>query len=226
MLFLVVPVAASAGAMMAGWLAYANLRARADSENPGPQSFGRFIVYPAIVFTPVVFGLVLWFLSLPITSQIDSARPPPGAITAELLLVDAGISFAAVVIFALASQAWIVRERMAQFVGADFGRVEPLIVMPEVASILALTLVFLILRRAEGMLGAFSLPSAAAVDSVATSLQVFYVGSIALLLGAVLSNQVEDLKGRGFLRALVRMEVGVVVVLIFFLVTFLQLASL
>ncbi len=63
LLFLVVPISTSLLAMLAGWLAYSNLRARDDSENPGPQSFGRFIVYPAIVVTPIVFGFVLWFLS-------------------------------------------------------------------------------------------------------------------------------------------------------------------
>jgi hypothetical protein len=222
--FLLVPIVASAGAIVAGWGAYANLRARADSENPGPQSFGRFLVYPGIVFTPIVFGFVLWLLSRPVASQIDSANPPPGAVIADLLLFDAGISFAIVVVLALASQAWIARARMAQFVGADFGRVEPLIVMPEIASILALILVFLILSRAEGLIG-MPAPSAVTVDSAVYSLQVFSVASIALLLGAVLSNQVEDLKGRGFLWALVRAEVGVVVVIIFFIFAYLQLEN-
>lgn len=224
--FLVIPVLASAGAILGGWLAYANLRARADSENPGPQSLGRFIVYPAIVVTPIIFGSVLWFLSLPIASAIDSVSPPPGAIFADVLLFDAGITFAVVVVVALTAQAWVARARMAQFVGVDFGRVQPLIVIPEVATILVLILVFLLLRHIQGILYTASFPTAFSLDSVVNSLQLLGVGSLALLLGAVLSNQVEDLKGRGFLRALVRGEVGVVVVLVLFLGAFLSLGNL
>jgi hypothetical protein len=211
---------------MGGWLAYANLRARADAENPGPQSFGRFLVYPAIVATPAIIGLVLWMLSLPISGVIDSPQPQAGAVLGDVLLFDTGLAFALVVVFTLIAQAWIARARMAQFVGADFGRVEPLIVVPETATILALVLVFLVFGRIQSFLGAGVDPSAIRLNLLTSTLGTLGIGSLALLLGAVLSNQVEDLRGRGFLRALLRAEVGVVVVLWLFVAAYLQVSNL
>ncbi len=135
-------------------------------------------------------------------------------------------SFAAVVAVALGAQAWVARARMAQFVGADFGRVEPLIVLPETAIIFALVIVFLVLGRIGAILDGAALPSPAAIDSVILALQAFAVSSFALLLGVVLSNQVEMLAGPGFLRALVRGEIGPVAVLAAFIWTFLLLKNL
>jgi hypothetical protein len=187
---------------------------------------GRFIVYPAIVATPVVFGFVLWLLSLPITATLDSPTPRFGGIAAWLLLLASGTAFAIVVVLALIAQVWIVRARMAQFVGADFGRVEPLILIPETAIVLALVLNFLVLGRIPGILDGTQVLSAVTVNSIIDALQLFSVGSIALLLGAVLSNQVEALKGPAFLRAMIRGEIGVIVVFLFFIGAYLQIANL
>lgn len=211
--FLVIPLIASAGAIAAGWAAYANLRARADSENPGPKSMGRFIVYPAVVATPVVFGLVLWTLSLSYTGVIDSPTPRVGSVFADVFLFDAGAMFAIVVVVQAVAQAWIGRTRMAQFVGEDFGRVQPILVIPETATVFALVLVFLVLGHVDNFLAGAAVPSAAAMDSVIFSLELYAVGSVALLVGTGLSNQVEDLKGRGLGQALLRQELGIVLLI-------------
>ncbi len=208
--FLVVPLIASVGAIAAGWSAYANLRSRADSENPGPESLGRFLVYPAILATPVVFGLVLWILTLPITAAMDSPAGM-GAALAGPLLFDAGEMFAIVAVVQVVAQAWIARARMAQFFTEDFARVQTLLVIPETTTVFALTLVFLVLGHIEDMVTGLSFPTAVSLDSVIFSLGLYEVGSISVLLGAALSNQVEDLKGRGLVRALLRQEIGVVV---------------
>ncbi len=226
LLFVVVPLIASAGAIAAGWAAYSNLRARADSENPGPKSMGKFIVYPPVVATPVVFGLVLWILSFPIAATIDSPTPHIGAVFAGPLLFDAGIMFATVAVVQAIAQAWIARSRMAQFVGEDFGRVQPLLVVPETATIFALTLVFLVLGRIEDLLAGSSSPSGVALDSVIYSLGLYGVGSVALLVGTGLANQIEDLKGRGFGQALLRQELGIFLLIVLFANAFLAFQNL
>ncbi len=212
-------------AILAGWLAYSDLRLRDDAGNPGPQAFGRFIVYPAIVVTPAFFGLALWFLSESIVPMLDSNTGFMSRSVANLFFWSAA-SFAAVVTVALAAQAWVARARMAQFVGVDFGRTEPLIVLPEIAIVFGLALVFLVLGRARAILDGASLPSPVAIDSVILAIQVFMVGSFALLLGVALSNQVEELTGLGFLRALLRGEIGAVVIFVTFIWAFLRLTNL
>ncbi len=221
---LVIPACGSALAMLAGWLAYSDLRVRDDSQNPGPKSIGRFIVYPAVVATPIIYGFVLWFLSNRIAAQLDSGADAANPGIAVLFLWSAA-SFATVALVALAGQAWVARERMAQFVGADFPRVQSLIVLPELAAVFGLMIMFLTLGRIGAVLdGAAIAP--ARIDSVVLALQAFMVSSLALLVGVALSNQVETLAGRGYLRALVRGEIGVVAVFVTFIWAFLQVRSL
>ena len=158
---------------------------------------------------------VLWLLTLPVTALIDSPTPHVGALFADVLLFDAGAMFATVVVVQAVAQAWIGRARMAQYVGEDFGRVQPILVIPETATIFALVLVFLVLGHVENFLAGAAIPSAVAMDSVIFSLELYAVGSVALLVGTGLSNQIEDLKGRGFSQALLRQDLGVFLLLLF-----------
>src|SRR3990170_5474126 len=219
LLFLVVPTIASGLAILAGWLTYSELRARGtigERVDLGPRetkSIGLFVVYPAIVSTSVIFGFVLWVLGRPVAEAIDANTGNAGLL-ADRLYFWSGVAFAWVASVPVATEAWVARSRMVQFVGRDFGRTETLLVIPETAVILALILVFLVLGRLEGGPGALS---EASVDSVVLGLQLFAVSSLALLVAASASGRVRALTGRGFLRALMPLEAGVGVTVVTFL---------
>ncbi len=66
LLFLVVPTGAAVMAILAGWHVYSDLRSRRsipDRIDMGPREArpaGLFVNYPAVMSTPIVYGLVLW----------------------------------------------------------------------------------------------------------------------------------------------------------------------
>lgn len=231
LLLLVVPTGAAILAIVAGWLTYSDLRARGTIPDrvampAGEMSpMGMFIVFPAIVATVVVFGFVLWFLGSDVALDIDSGAGPTIDLANRLFLWTA-ITFAWATCIVVAAEAWVARARMRQFVSRDFGRVQPLIVIPEVVVIFALIIVFLILGRLGDALGGSGSLQASAVNSVILSLQVFAVSTLAVLGSSGASGRVKDLSGRGFLRAIVTAEIGAFVPLTAFVWTFFQIGSL
>lgn len=227
----VVPLGAAVLAILAGWLAYSDLRSRGTipdrismprgDANPA----GIFIVYPAIVATVIVFGFVLWFLGSSLAMDIDSATGVSADMANRLYLWTA-FTFAWAACAVVTAEAWVVRLRMQQFVSRDFGRVQPILVIPEVVVIFALILVFLIFGRMGKALGGSVPLVASAVDSVIFALQVFAVSSLAVVLSSGASNRVHDLSGKGFPRALFVAEAGAIVPLLTFMWVFLQIGSL
>ncbi len=228
-LFVLVPAAASVAGIVAGWLAYADVRPRSGPGMIDGISASHFIIFPAILATPVLLGLVLWLLSAPVADQIDQVLAVTPDLTfqrARDLLFWAAASYAFVVCMTVSSQAWVARVRMRGFIGADFPRVEPLMIVPETATVIGLVLVFYILADLRAMVNAQIAPTPAAVDAAILGLQVFAASSLVLPPATLLANQVEDLRGHGFLQALVRAEVGVFVVLAGFVWAYLQLLGL
>ncbi|HKW42932.1 MAG TPA: hypothetical protein VJP06_01985, partial [Thermoplasmata archaeon] len=106
------------------------------------------------------------------------------------------------------------------------GRVQPLVILPELGSILALVLVFLVFGAIESALAEGSSLTAAAVNTVVLRLVVFCGATLAIPFSMSLSNRVETLAGRGFLRALTMAESGFIFTIVPFFWVLLAISAL
>ncbi len=188
-------------------------------------SRNRFVMFAAILTTPVVFGLVLWFLDLSVADAIGSQSSPEIALY-DRLRTWSGIVFAWSATVTVATESFVVVRRWRQYAGAEFGRVQPLVVIPELAALFALILAFFIFGAIQDALAGGSVVTDAAVNEVVSRLLVFCLGVVAIPVGLSASNRVMDLRGRGFLQALLRAESGVVVLLLAFAWAYLSVAGL
>ena len=227
LLFLFVPLGAFVVAAASSVSVYADVRAENSQKGPPlpPNPLGRFLLIPAILVTPVIFGFILWALSLPFVAELEASVSPDVARVARLHLWS-GIAFAWAAFVTIASQAWVARRRIRQALGEEFGRVLPLIVIPETLSILALILVFLILGIIVDVIDVGATLSPSGVEATILGLQVFAVSTLATPVGIAVSNRVTELDSRGFLRALIPMEIGVVATIAALAWAFLQVGSL
>ncbi|MGQ0798159.1 MAG: hypothetical protein ACT4OI_09930 [Methanobacteriota archaeon] len=225
--FLGLPAAAFGVATIALYSTYAKMRPRYPGPEPSgsPSPLGRLLVFPAILVTPIIFGAILWFLSLPPLTALDGSLIPGASNLARVHLWSA-IAFGWTAAVTIASETVVARRRMRQALGADFGRVLPLVVIPETLSIFALILVFLILGVAADVIEAGASLSAAGVDATVLGLQLFAGSTFATPVGIVLSNRVEALDQRGFIRALLPAEAGVGIAIAGLAYAFLQIRSL
>ncbi len=223
LLFLVVPAAVSLVSLVA--VRSATAAAPTGIMGTDRVSRNRFVMFAGILVTPVVYGLVLWILDIGVADAIGSQSSPQVALY-DRLRTWSGIAFAWTAAVTAATQSFVAVRRWRQYVGAEFGRVQPLIVIPELAALFALILAFLIFRAIQDALAGGSIMTEAAVNEVVSRLLVFCLGVIAIPVGLVASNRVKDLRGRGFLRAILLAESGVVVLLLAFAWAYLSVAGL
>lgn len=180
----------------------ANETASRDLASRGaPPPAGRMYVLLAYGAVPLVLGLLLWLISRPLTSKIDSPVTPGSALLQPLVLW-AAIAYGTAVMVTMVARAAIVRTRYLGIMGSDFGRVLPLWVIPFSGTIFALLLVFFLLGAVDGFLSGSTVFGSTDVDAVVAALQAYSVATLGYLAGAFASNRIRDLSLRGFQRAL------------------------
>ncbi|TLZ73688.1 MAG: hypothetical protein E6K14_04945 [Methanobacteriota archaeon] len=123
-----------------------DLRARDPIAIPAGTT-ARLVQYLAITATATIFGLIPWLMVSGIEDNFGSPSAPVAALLDAL-----GVAFAWTAVVATGTQTWITRVRLRLFVGLDFGRVLPLVVVPSTVVIFGLVLSFLVrssIRRAR-----------------------------------------------------------------------------
>ncbi len=150
---------------------------------------------------PVVLGIVLWTLSVPVTNRTDAGSSSALA-DLQSLIVWTSIAYGVAAIITSLARASVLRTRMAGALGTDFGRILPIAVIPFTASIFALVLGFLVLGYVETALDGGLIPAASSVSTAVSSLQAYSVATLGFLAGAVASNRFQDLSESGYQRAL------------------------
>ena len=212
-----------------GFLVLRSARGELAQESaPDPArhySKARIFVHFGYSATPVLLGLVLYVLARPGLDAIDRGAGG-NVVRLEPLVVWASFAYAVASCSTLAAQTWILRSRLGAFLGSEFGRVLPLWVVPATGVIFALILVFLVLSYADSVLAGVPVAPDSAVSGAIASFQAFAVGTVAFPVAAGVSNRVRDLSQRGFMRAILIMELGELPVLVGLVQTFLALGSL
>lgn len=200
LLFVVVPVVAWVVEVLV--VRGANETASRDLSARGmPVPAARMYVLLAYGAVPLVFGLVLWFLSQPVTQKIDASLTPGSGLLQPLVLW-AAIAYGVAVIVTMVARAAIVRARFVGLMGSDFGRILSLWVVPFTGVVFALVLGFLILGSTDNFLRGNTVFASADVDAVVAAMQAYGIATLGFLAGAVASNRVKDLSLQGFQRAL------------------------
>jgi len=224
-LLVVVPAFAWAVGLLVLKSARGELAQESAPERAREHSKARILVDFGYSATPVLFGLLLYALARPALDAID--RGSIGTVVRlEPLVFWASFAYAVASCSAIAAQTWIVKSRLRAFLGSEFGRVLPLAVVPATGVVFALILVFLLLAYVDSVLAGFPVASDSALSSAISSFQAFAVGTVAFPVAAGFSNRVRDLNQRGFMRAILIMEVGELPLLIGLVQTFLALGSL
>jgi len=200
--------------------------ARESAPEPAQEpSKGRILVHFGYSGTPLLLGLVLYALARPGLDAID--RGSIGTVVGlEPLLLWAGFAYAVTSCSTIAAQTWIVKSRLRAFLGSEFGRVLPLWAVPATGVVFALILVFLVLAYVDSVLAGVPVAPDSALSGAINSFQAFALGTVAFPVAAGFSNRVRDLNQRGFMRAILIMEVGELPVLVGLVQTFLALSSL
>ncbi len=224
-LLIVIPAIAWAVALLVLQSARAELARESAPESAQERSKARILVHLGYSGTPVLLGLVLYVLARPGLDAIDRGASG-GVVRLEPLVLWASFAYAVASCSTLAAQTWIVKSRLRAFLGSEFGRVLPLWVVPATGVIFALILVFLVLAYVDSVLGGVPVGSDSAASGAISSFQAFALGTVAFPVAAGFSNRMRDLNQRGFVRAILIMEVGELPVLVGLVQTFLALGSL
>ncbi|TLZ82008.1 MAG: hypothetical protein E6K03_08520 [Methanobacteriota archaeon] len=224
-LLIVIPAIAWAVALLVLRSARAELARESAPESAQERSEARMLVHLGYSGTPVLLGLVLYALARPGLDAIDRGSSG-GVVRLEPLVLWASFAYAFASCSTLAAQTWIVKSRLRAFLGSEFGRVLPLWVVPATGLIFALILVFLVLAYVDSVLAGVPVASDSAASGAISSFQAFALGTVAFPVAAGFSNRVRDLNQRGFMRAILIMEVGELPVLVGLVQTFLALGSL
>jgi hypothetical protein len=205
--------------------------ARADLVREGPPgasselSQSRILLHAGYSGMPILFGVILFFLARPALNVIDGFGTGT-VVRLEPVLVWGAFAYAVASCSTLAAQTWIVRTRLRAFLGPRFGRVLPLSALPTTAVIFALVLLLLFLGFTDSVLSGGPAASDSALASAVASFQAFAVGTIAFPVAAGFSNRVRDLSQRGFVRAILIMDIGELPVLVGLVQGFLALRAL
>jgi hypothetical protein len=224
-LLVVVPAFAWAIGFLVLRSARGELARDSESDSAQDHSKARILVHFGYSATPVLLGLVLYVLARPGLDAIDRGAVA-GVVRLEPLVVWASFAYAVASCSTLAAQTWILKSRLRAFLGSEFGRVLPLGVVPATGVIFALILVFLVLSYADSVLAGVPGAPDSAVSGAIGSFQAFALGTVAFPVAAGVSNRVRDLSQRGFIRAILIMELGELPVLVGLVQTFLALGSL
>ncbi len=220
-LLLGVPLLAGVGGSVLVESAYADLRSRPEGAEIASTARARLPVFFVIAAIPFVFGLVLWFL---LAGDESVYGPLQGTPYTAAFWIAAG--FAVVSALVAASQTWLARARLRAFLSDDFGRILPVLVVPNTSLVFALVLGFLALARISDFLTNPSALSAAAANQVAVVFQVYALASLGNLAGIGLSLRIQDFSTpRGFMRMMNFAEVAVVAPMFALIWGFLQLGS-
>lgn len=201
--------------------AYADLKVRPLAEPARPVLRGRVPVFFALALTPAVFGLILWFLLSGLEADFGSLSGIPAN-----LAFWCAAAFAFVSAVVVGAETWISRSRIEQFASEDFGRVLPLVVIPETAAIFALILVFLTIGVISGNLDRTQTITDADAWRIVMGLQVYAVTTLAYPVAVALSNRIRDFSAaREWIRALVRLELASAATIVGFVWAFWQMGA-
>ena len=190
----------------------------------GPST-ARIFVHIGYSTMPLLFGLIFYALARPALDAIDS-RAPGAVVRLEPLWFWASFAFSVASCSAIAAQTWIVRSRLRAFLGSGFNRVLPLSVVPATSAVFALILLLLLSGYTDSVLAGGPAASDSALSGAIGSFQAFAVGTVAFPAAGGFSNRVRDLSQRGFMRAILIMEVGELPVLVGLVQVLLALRSL
>jgi len=219
LLLIGVPVVSWAVAAFVVLDGVSDLRARDPIAIPAGAT-ARLVQYFAISGTTTIFGLIPWLIASGIE---DNAGPPPAPISA--LLGTLGLGFAWTAVVATGTQAWMTRTRLRSFVGLDFARVLPLVVVPNTVVIFGLVLSFLVLGRVADSAGWAPLAGEAATQ-IGTALLVYSASTTAVAVSSVIAGRVRELgQMRNFLRAVSVADSGVLVSILALAWAFSQIVS-
>jgi len=174
----------------------------------GPRAFeARILVDFGYSATPVLFGLLLYALAVP--RSTPSIAAPLEPLSAWSLWCSGPRSLMrSPRVPPSRAQTWIVKSRLRAFLGSEFGRVLPLAVCRATGVVFALTWCSCFSPMWTSVLAGFPVASDSALSSAISSFQAFAVGTVAFPVAAGFSNRVRDLNQRGFMRAILIMEVG------------------
>src|SRR6266566_3267714 len=174
-----------------------DIRARDPIAIPAGAT-ARLVQYFAITATAPIFGLIPWLMVSGIEDNFGSPSAPVAALLDAL-----GVAFAWTAVVATGTQAWITRVRLRLFVGLDFGRVLPLVVVPSTVVIFGLVLSFLVLGRVE-----------------------YSASTTAVAVSSFVAGRVRDLRQmRNFVRAVSMTDSGVLISILALAWAFSQITS-
>lgn len=227
-LFVLVPIGAAAVSILVlNSAAQETLRSFPTGAIPD-RGRSRIPVAFALAIAPIPLGLVLWTFTDPVARGIDAGTFLGGSAAGRMLFW-AATAFAFAVVCFCVSMVLCIRSRMGGFLGSDFGRILPVAVTSFTGVIFALVLGFLL----AGYLVEFLPGGASAVpalpdreEAVVGALQAYTVATLAFPAAALASNRVRDMSQRGFMRAVIVMELGEVPVLAGLILGFLALTGL
>ncbi len=222
--FVVVPVLAFAVALLLLRGAYEaaerdlGMRGMATS----PSRLYVLVGYGAV---PLVLGVVLWTMSVPLTAQVDSGS---SAALSDLqsLIVWAAVMYGVAATITSLSWATVLRARMAGAMGTDFGRILPVAVISFTGTIFAILLGFLVFGYVTTAFDNGLIASASSVSSAVAAMQAYAVATLGFLAGAWASNRVRDLSRNGFQRAVLFAVAGEVPALVGLVAAFLAIGAL
>ncbi len=215
-LFLVVPLGALALTATAVVGSFFGLRGQDPPMAPA-GSQGRILVYLSAAGTIPIFGLVMWLQ----VASIET-RGPLSPQDSNVVLWT-GRMWGWVSAIAIAVQGWIVRKRLLDFVGPNFGRVLVL-AMPPLTSVVFYLVLGL---QVFGRLPLASTVSEPRVGAVVSALVLYGLGSLVLPAVTTVANRVNDLASfRNFRRLLVLSDVGILPVFVGLVWALLQIRSL
>jgi hypothetical protein len=220
-LLLLVPLGAWALASTVIYAEYADRRARVDVRAMQP-TMARVAHYFAATFLSVPFGFFLWYVVSGLESEFGTLSGP-----AERLVTSLAISFALTAVVTLAAQVSIARLRLSEMVAPGGSRVLPLIAVPSTGVVYILVLSSLLFGSVRSILNGSLSPPPQVVDSVVLSLFLFAATNFGYLGGALASNDISNLMdSRAFVRAILRLAIGEIPVVLGLLYAFFQLSSL
>ncbi len=196
-----------------------DIRARDPIAIPAGAT-ARLVQYFAITATAPIFGLIPWLMVSGIEDNFGSPSAPVAALLDAL-----GVAFAWTAVVATGTQAWITRVRLRLFVGLDFGRVLPLVVVPSTVVIFGLVLSFLVLGRVEDSAGWAPLTVEGATR-MGTALLVYSASTTAVAVSSFVAGRVRDLRQmRNFVRAVSMTDSGVLISILALAWAFSQITS-